>query len=292
MDLNQLEYFRALANVRHFTKAAEEISISQSALSRSINKLEQELGHPLFDRKKKEITLTPLGRRFLSHVERALNDIEEGCQEIRQADDPQGGIINLSFIHSLGGGVLPLLLSEYRALYPSTRFNLDQNNSAVLAQGLMDGKSDLSLGSTMITMEHLAWTYLYSEEIYVTVPKRHPLAAYSSITLRDIEKYPFITMKPSYSLRILTDQFCSLAGVRPEIIFEGDDTNTVAGLVAADLGVSLLPRVIAADDLGIKQIHISSPTCKREIGVAWNVTRPLSPAALRFQQFIVKRFAR
>lgn len=292
MDLNQLEYFRALASIRHFTKAAAEISISQSALSRSINKLEQELGHPLFDRKKKEITLTPLGRRFLSHVERALNDIEEGRQEIEHANDPHGGIINLSFIHSLGGGVLPHLLSEYKALYPSTRFNLDQNNSAILAQGLIDGKSDLSLGSTMITMEHLAWTYLYSEEIYVSVPKDHPLASYSSVTLKDIEKFPFITMKPSYSLRILTDQFVSLAGIHPEIIFEGDDTNTVAGLVAAGLGVSLLPRVLASSDLGIKQIHISSPTCKREIGIAWNVTRPLSPAALRFQQFIVKRFAK
>lgn len=292
MDLNQLEYFRALANIRHFTKAAAEISISQSALSRSIQKLENELGHPLFDRKKKEIVLTPLGRRFLSHVERALNDIEEGVQEIEHANDPQGGIINLSFIHSLGGGVLPHLLSEYKELYPSTRFNLDQNNSAILAKGLIDGKSDLSLGSTMITMEHLAWTYLYSEEIYVTVPKHHPLSTYSSVALKDIEKYPFITMKPPYSLRILTDQFCSLAGVHPEIIFEGDDTNTVAGLVAADLGVSLLPRMIAADDLGIKQIHISSPACKREIGIAWNMTRPLSPAALRFQQFIVKRFTK
>ena len=72
MDLNQLEYFRALANIRHFTKAAAEISISQSALSRSIQKLEEELGHPLFERKKKEIVLTPLGRRFLSHVELSL----------------------------------------------------------------------------------------------------------------------------------------------------------------------------------------------------------------------------
>ena len=292
MDLNQLEYFRDLANILHFTKTADEISISQSALSRSIHKLETELGHPLFDRKKKEITLTPLGRQFLTHVERALNDIEEGRQELEHANDPQGGIINLSFIHSLGGGVLPHLLSEYKALYPATRFNLDQNNSAILAQDLIDGKSDLSLGSTMITMEHLAWTYLYSEEIYISVPKYHPLSGRSSVALKDIEHYPFITMKPPYSLRILTNQFCNLAGIRPEIIFEGDDTNTVAGLVAAGLGVSLLPRILAADELGISQIHISSPTCKREIGIAWNMTRPLSPAALRFQQFIVKRFAK
>lgn len=311
MDLSQLEYFRALAHIRHFTKAAASISISQSALSRSITKLENELGHPLFDRTGHEISLTPDGQRFLIHVERALSEIEEGRRELDHENDPQGGIINLSFIHSLGTYMLPVLLSEFKVQNPSTRFNLQQNDSTLLAQGLIDGTSDLCLGSTMITMKHIAWSYLYSEEIYITVPLHHRLADWEhqsapalpsgllhhrladweQATLKDIENEPFITMKPSYSLRILTNRVCALANVHPKIIFEGDDTNTIASLVASNLGVSLLPKIPGSDAIGIRQIHVSFPSCKREIGIAWNMTRPLSPAALRFHQFIVKRFA-
>ncbi|WP_443820647.1 LysR family transcriptional regulator [Dialister hominis] len=238
MDLSQLEYFRALAHIRHFTKAAASISISQSALSRSITKLENELGHPLFDRTGHEISLTPDGQRFLIHVERALSEIEEGRRELDHENDPQGGIINLSFIHSLGTYMLPVLLSEFKVQNPSTRFNLQQNDSTLLAQGLIDGTSDLCLGSTMITMKHIAWSYLYSEEIYITVPLHHRLADWEQATLKDIENEPFITMKPSYSLRILTNRVCALANVHPKIIFEGDDTNTIASLVASNLGVS------------------------------------------------------
>lgn len=235
--------------------------------------------------------LTPDGQRFLIHVERALSEIEEGRRELDHENDPQGGIINLSFIHSLGTYMLPVLLSEFKVQNPSTRFNLQQNDSTLLAQGLIDGTSDLCLGSTMITMKHIAWSYLYSEEIYITVPLHHRLADWEQATLKDIENEPFITMKPSYSLRILTNRVCALANVHPKIIFEGDDTNTIASLVASNLGVSLLPKIPGSDAIGIRQIHVSFPSCKREIGIAWNMTRPLSPAALRFHQFIVKRFA-
>ena len=84
-------------------------------------------------------------------------------------------------------------------------------------------------------MKHIAWSYLYSEEIYITVPLHHRLADWEQATLKDIENEPFITMKPSYSLRILTNRVCALANVHPKIIFEGDDTNTIASLVASNL---------------------------------------------------------
>ena len=98
--------------------------------------------------------------------------------------------------------MLPVLLSEFKVQNPSTRFNLQQNDSTLLAQGLIDGTSDLCLGSTMITMKHIAWSYLYSEEIYITVPLHHRLADWEQATLKDIENEPFITMKPSSPMSI------------------------------------------------------------------------------------------
>lgn len=292
MELNQLEYFRALAGIRHFTRAAEEIAISQSALSRSVRRLEEELGTPLFTRGTKEIELTEAGRHFLTHVERALSELARGRQEIESERAPDRGVINLSFMHSLGSHILPELLSEFKRDYPHIQFNLDQNNSALLAKSLVSGTADLSLCSTMGNMEQLAWLYLYTEELFAVFPEDHPLASRASIQLREIENEPLITLKPNYSLRILTDQFCAIAGIRPAILFEGDDIVTTASLVAAHLGVSLLPRTPAMDTSGLVFLPISFPICKREIGIAWNAARPLSPAAYRFQQFIIDRFAK
>lgn len=292
MELNQLEYFRTLASIRHFTKAAQAINISQSALSRSITKLEQELGTPLFTRGTKDIQLTPQGQHFLIHAERALRELEKGKQEIENENAPDHGVINLSFIHSLGSYFLPQLLSEFHVHYPHVQFNLDQDNSANLAKSLISGKSDVCLCSTMVNMEQIAWLYLYTEELFAAVPKDHPLAGRKTLELKDLEGEPFITLKPNYSLRILTDQYCALAGIHPSIIFEGDDITTAASLVAARLGVSLLPKLTVLAQNKLVYIPISFPVCKREIGLAWCSTRPLPPAAQKFQQFIIDTFAK
>lgn len=292
MEINQLKYFCVLANIRHFTKAAKEISISQSALSRAIGKLEQELGAPLFRRGGRDILLTPQGQRFLVHAEKALRELEKGRLEMEEGRDPGHGVISLSFMHSLGIHILPQLLSEFKQLYPDIQFNLNQDNSSVLAQSLLAGRSDVCLCSVMVNMEQLAWLYLYTEELFAVLPADHPLASRKMLELRELEDEPFITLKPNYSLRILTEQFWAISGIRPSIIFEGDDVNTATSLVGAHLGVSLLPKTTGMDTAGLVFLPISFPVCKREIGLAWSTTRPLSPAAQLFQQFVINRFRR
>lgn len=292
MEINQLKYFCVLANIRHFTKAAKEISISQSALSRAIGKLEQELGAPLFRRGGRDILLTPQGQRFLVHAEKALRELEKGRLEMEEGRDPGHGVISLSFMHSLGIHILPQLLSEFKQLYPDIQFNLNQDNSSVLAQSLLAGRSDVCLCSVMVNMEQLAWLYLYTEELFAVLPADHPLASRKTLELRELEDEPFITLKPNYSLRILTEQFLAISGIRPSIIFEGDDVNTATSLVGAHLGVSLLPKTTGMDTAGLVFLPISFPVCKREIGLAWSTTRPLSPAAQLFQQFVINRFRR
>ncbi len=292
MEINQLKYFCVLANIRHFTKAAKEISISQSALSRAIGKLEQELGAPLFRRGGRDILLTPQGQRFLVHAEKALRELEKGRLEMEEGRDPGHGVISLSFMHSLGIHILPQLLSEFKQLYPDIQFNLNQDNSSVLAQSLLAGRSDVCLCSVMVNMEQLAWLYLYTEELFAVLPADHPLASRKTLELRELEDEPFITLKPNYSLRILTEQFWAISGIRPSIIFEGDDVNTATSLVGAHLGVSLLPKTTGMDTAELVFLPISFPVCKREIGLAWSTTRPLSPAAQLFQQFVINRFRR
>jgi len=292
MELAQLKYFQAMANIRQYTKAAKAVSVSQSALSRSMAKLEDELGVLLFARGKDGLELTSAGEHFLFHVDRVLRELERAKQEIAAAkDESSSGTVNLSFLHSFGGYILPMLLSEFHASYPQIQIKLNQNNSAYLAQQVAEGTTDLCLCSNMVMQDNVAWHYLWSEELFVVVPKDHPLAHRKSVTLSEIETEPLITMKPSYSLRMVVDQSFELASSHPEIVFEGDDVNTLASLVAARLGVSLLPQIPSTEHLGIVYIPVSFPACRRAVGIAWNANRQLGPAAIRFQQFIIKHFA-
>ena len=291
MELTQLRYFQAMAKYHNFSWTAREISISQSALSRSIAKLEQELEVSLFNRHGKETTLTEAGTKFLIHVDRVIRELQMAEQEINQETRKAASVVNLSFLHSLGETLLPLILSRFHAHYPHIVVKLDQQNSDILAQQVSDGKTDICLCS-MLNGEHIAWMYLWSEELFLVVPEDHPLAQAGQVCLQDIEDMSFVTLKPAYSLRQQIDQFLDLADSHPRVIFEGDEVHTLVSLVAARLGVSLLPHVPCTEHLGVVFLPVRFPVCKRAVGIAWNTARPLSASAICFQQFVINHFVK
>ena len=290
MELAQLKYFQVMANIRHFTRAARMLDVTQPALSRSMAKLEKDLEIPLFKRHEGEIELTSEGERLLRRVDRILREVDSAREEASSARAEVSTEFKLSFIHSLGSYVLPHILQDFRASFPDIRVQLNQQDSSTLAQQVAAGETDLGLCSTIPTTEYSAWVYLWSEELFVTVPLGHALAEHKSINLSALEDEPLIAMKGSYSLRILVDQFFDLAGVHPEITFEGDDVSTISGLVAAGLGVSLLPKLAGVEHPELRYIPVSFPICKRAVGIAWNTQRQLPPAAVCFQQFLIRRF--
>ena len=290
MELAQLKYFQVMANIRHFTRAARMLDVTQPALSRSMAKLEKDLDVPLFKRSDGEIELTPEGERLLRRVDRILREVDSAREEASNAHAEVSKEFRLSFIHSLGSYALPHILQDFRALYPDIRIQLNQQDSAALALQVAAGETDLCLCSTIPTTEYSAWVYLWSEELFVTVPLGHRFAEREKINLQELEDEPLVAMKSSYSLRILVDQFFDLAGIHPEITFEGDDVSTISGLVAAGLGVSLLPKLAGVEHPELRYIPVSFPICKRAVGIAWNTQRQLPPAAICFQQFLIRRF--
>ena len=290
MELAQLKYFQVMANIRHFTRAARMLDVTQPALSRSMAKLEKDLDVPLFKRNEGEIELTTEGERLLRRVDRILREVDSAREEASSAGAEVSREFRLSFIHSLGSYALPHILQDFRANYPDIRIQLNQQDSATLAQQVAAGETDLCLCSTIPTTEYSAWVYLWSEELFVTVPLGHRFAEREKINLHELEDEPLVAMKSSYSLRILVDQFFDLAGIHPEITFEGDDVSTISGLVAAGLGVSLLPKLAGVEHPELRYIPVSFPICKRAVGIAWNTQRQLPPAAICFQQFLIRRF--
>lgn len=290
MEISQLEYFLILARVKHFTRAARSLSITQSALSHSMGKLEKELNVSLFDRTDQGVLLTTAGEYFLSHAEKALNELKKGAEELKEMNDPKKGLIHFSFIHSLGANLVPSLVAGYGENHRHARFVLTQNNSIFLTKNLLDGKDDMCLCPPLMNMENIIWVYLYSEELFAAVPKGHRLAGRKSITMRDLDGEPFMSLKRSYNLRVLSEQFLAQAGVTLDVIYEGDDVHTLAGLIASGLGVSILPKIETIGLPDVVFIPFGDVSCKREIGLAWSSALEMPPASNAFRQYVLNHF--
>jgi DNA-binding transcriptional LysR family regulator len=289
LEWQQLEYFQTVARTEHMTRAAQFLSVSQSALSRSISRMEKELGVPLFDRHGRSITLNRYGQLFLKRVHRILKEYEEGKREIEDLLDEEAGEISLGFLHTLGSHLIPDLIAAFRDKLPKVRFQLNQNGAAALLQQLRDGSIDLCLLSAANEAQlPVEWKQLWSEELFVFVPQQHRLMDHDSVTLQEIADEPMVSFKTGYGLRNIIDRLCSEAGFTPKIAFEGEEVHTVAGLVAAGLGVALIPDVKGLNGYDLVKLRVDSPECRRIIGVAWVKERYLSPSAKRFLQFVME----
>jgi DNA-binding transcriptional LysR family regulator len=286
MELHQIQYFQTVARTQHFTQAAELLSISQPALSRSISKLETELGAPLFERRGRNVVLNHYGELFLQRVERAIEELEVGKREIQDLINPDHGTVALAFLHSLGSQFVPELLSSFRMKHANVNFQLYQAATKMILEQLRSGKIDLALTSFQEGLEGICWEPLLTEELFLIVSIHHPLAQRDQVELSAVAEESFIAFKGGYGMRTITDKLCQLAGFSPRVTFEGEEIATVAGLVAARLGVALVPDVKVLDKTKVKLLRVSDPPCSRTIGVAWAETKYMSPVTKVFLDYV------
>jgi DNA-binding transcriptional LysR family regulator len=292
MELQQLLYFRKVAELQHFTRAAEALAVSQPALSRAVAHLEDELGVRLFEREGRSVRLNRYGQIFLGRVERILQEVEAARHEMADLAGTERGTVALAFLHTLGVRLIPDLLRQFRQKHPQIGFHLGQNASEVLLRQLDAGEIDLCLASLVQRKEQPAveWVDLFSEELYLVVPPDHALAGRGTAALQEVAGSDFISLKPSTGLRKISDELCRQAGFTPHILFEGEEVATIRGLVQTGFGVALLPAPAAPEQLGPEWLHVSTPVCRRTIGLAWRKDRYLSGAARLFRDFVLARF--
>ncbi len=290
VEWQQFEYFQTLARLQHMTKAAKELSITQPALSRSLARFEEEIGVSLFERQGRSIRLNQYGEILLKSVKNMMSEFEKGKQEIQHLLDPDQGQVSLGFLHTLSTNLIPDLLVEFRRQYPKVNFSLRQSPTHILLDQLEKGELDICLISPMGIKEPVAWKELWREELFAIVPTNHAFATKEAITIEELVEEPFIHLKKGFSLRVTVEQFLHEVGVNPHVTFEGEEADTVAGLVAAGLGVSILPDLKGVDQSHIVKIPIHYPKCERLIGIAWVKGRYISPAVQNFKEFVLKTF--
>lgn len=293
MELRQLQYFVKVARMQHVTKAAEELHIAQSAVSRQIRQLEQELEVELFDHRGRNVQLTPAGQLFLSRVEELLADLERAVAEVREFSDPEKGVIRLGFPHSLGVHLVPRAVAAFRKKHPGVRFIFRQGMYPSLIKDVLEKEVDLALISPFPgSDEKLTGEVVLTEELLAILPEHHPLAKEESIELSQLKDEEFVLFSPGFSLRPIVVNACLSAGFKPKIAFEGDEVETIRGLVAAGMGVSLLPEMALAGS-GVMmpaKVPVSDPPVSRTIGLIHRAGQKLPNVAEMFRRFLVAYF--
>lgn len=291
MELQQLKYFHEVAEREHVTRAAEKLFVSQSAISRAVTQLEEELGVPLFYRQGRAVVLSPYGRSFLEHVTRALSVLESGKRLLSEQTGEESGTVSLGFLHSLGIEMVPRLIKEYRRKHPRIQFTLlVQRSGEMLMKELVAGSIDLSLSVPgMFGHSDVRWSHLLDEKLLIAVPETHRLAARRTLHMRELSSEPFLALSPEHTLRIIFDKLCADASFSPKIAFEGMDIATLRGLIAAGLGIALLPPA-PARFAGVVEIKLSPARPIRPLGIGWVDDRYLPPSAIQFRKFVVSKF--
>ena len=285
MLTDQLRYFVAAARSEHMARAAEQLDLSQPALSRSIQKLEEELGLPLFDRVGRGVRLNEAGKILLRRVDRANAEFEDALRELKDFGATKS--VSVGYLSTFGVRLIPELVKGFSALEPDLQFNLFEGPSPLLTKQLLNGEVDLCV-STELFDPGLEWRPLFKEELFALVPVGHRLAARSSIELTELADEPFVALRAGHGLRLVLDELCARAGFKPKINLEGYEVSSLRGLVVAGFGVTLAPKR-AVSAATYVDLPISTPECFRVVGVSWRKERWLSPKACAFRDYLVKQ---
>lgn len=290
MEWQQLHYFRTLANMQHMTRAAEQLAISQPALSRSIAKLEEELGVPLFDRYGRGIFLNHFGESFLKRVTAMQQEYDKALVELQELNNPAYGEISLGFLHTLGTNIVPDIIQDFRTTHPDVRFHLSQNYSHNQLKLLQSGELDICLLAAIETEPPVMWQELWRDELFVVVPRKHRFAKRKSVTLEELEGESFIHLKKGYPLRKTVDKFFKQNHLQLQPAFEADEVATITGFIAAGLGISLLPNDENYNPERIVKIPVKGTVCERIIGLAWMDHQTVLPAVAAFRTHVISLF--
>ncbi|MGW0337014.1 LysR family transcriptional regulator [Streptomyces sp. NPDC003011] len=294
MDLQVLRSFQAVAEGATVTDAAADARITQPALSRALNRLEDEIGAALFQRVGRVLRLTPAGRVFKEHVDAVLDSYDRGRRAVAEMVDPDAGVVSLAFLHTLGTWLVPRLVTDFRQAFPQAQFELHQDGETGLTRHLLDATADLIITSSDPAHPLITWRRLLVEPLRLAVPAGHRLARHRRVRLTEVAEERFILLKSGYGLRDIAEGLCRDAGFTPLVGFEGEEVETLRGLVAAGLGVSLIPSspdVTATPDSPIRYLEITDVRGARDIGIAWLDSRSVPPIAQRFLDHALKSAA-
>ncbi len=279
MELHQLRYFVSVAETGSFSRGAERCGITQPSLSQQILKLEEELGHKLFDRLGRSVQLTPSGRILLPRAQRILAEVNAAGKAV-QSDILDGkGSLTIGAIPTIAPFLLPEALGELRKRFPDAELHITEDSTERLVQMLVRAEIDCAIMSPPVEDDHLISEELFSEELFAILPPRHPLTHSGELHLSMLQGQDAIVLQPMHCLSSQIDAFCKAQGVQRHVTCTTSQLETLYGLVSLGMGLSLVPEMFVRrapqGPCVIKNFSGQPPY--RVIAIYWHAGRVRNP---------------
>lgn len=277
-SIKQLKYLCAVAEHKHFTKAADACFVTQSTLSAAIAELESQLDAKVFERNKKSVLITPLGEKLLKQARVILGDVEDFVALAKAHAEPLSGDLRLGVIPTIGPFLLPPMLTSLRRNYPKLKLFLKEEMSAQLERQLQQGQLDLIILALPYALPDMEVISLCKDEFLLCLPPGHAFEKLKQVEQGQLRGESLLLLEEGHCLRDHALEACQLKAAATDIVYQGNSLHTLVQMVANGLGLTLLPAMsVAADVLGDTHLsikHFSNENVDREIGMAWRKTDP------------------
>jgi DNA-binding transcriptional LysR family regulator len=290
----QLEAVLALAEYGSFVAAAARLRISQPALTRAVKRLETALGVRLFERSTRRVQITAAGREFASVAERMLNDLGITVQSVREVAQERRGLVVISSVMSVAGGLLPGIIAAYRADRPGVEIHVREGVHATVLEDVRSGVADFGIGYVDELPEFVVGTALSRETFCVVMPARHKLAGRRGVSLLDLRDQPIIGLPTESRTRRTIDAAAATAGVTLHQSVIVGQFATVMALVGAGVGIGIVPKGATRSPLarGLRSAALNEPRLTRRLGLIALREREPTPAAAGFIALLRQRWRR
>lgn len=292
VNYQALQYFRVLARYEHYTKAANSLHITQSALSKSISGLEHDLGLPLFEKSGRGIRLTKSGRILSDYVDRGMHELDSGIERLQEMSCPTVGKIKLAVASYPGNDAIPDLLRGFAERYPDILLKIYQNDSRSIRERLRDGSIDIAICGTLDKANDddvFTQVELYSHELGLIVPDDSPLAGYDSVTYDDVKEETFIGYNDDVSVTKTILNAIASAGHPPNIHYYISDGYLISGLVRAGLGIGIVPIDSHVHVNGTTLVRLKQPYLEHSYYLTWNHARFMPAAVDTFRNYALSK---
>lgn len=273
MEVDDLKGFLAIARLRNLTEAAEVLSVSQSTLSRRLQRLEKELGQPLFERSNRAMLLNDVGEQFLVRAKQIVSIWEEASAEC--ADEPEVGVVRVGAIPTVAPYLLPRMLMAFSEAFPDVTVAVVEDTTERLLEACREGAVDIGILSDPFDATHLERAVLYQEELLLGLPAGHRLAEKKRVSAGDLELESMVVLNGENCLTGAVSAFCRDRSVHVKSVGHVHQLSMLQELVGLGFGLSLIPELAARADTSDRRVyrHLSRPEPMRQIVAVRNPYR-------------------
>lgn len=268
MEFNQLRYVCAIAETGSFSRAAERCHVAQPSLSQQVLKLEEDLGAKLFDRLGRSVRLTEAGRAFVPHARSILHQMEAARAGVEDKRTDVRGSVSVGVIPTIAPYIMPRYTARFAKKYPEAKLRIVEETTPVLVESLRNLSIDLAILALPLRHKEFELFPLRTEPLFAVLPKDHPRAGQKSLALKDLRGEPFVMLRDGHCFRDLSVSACARARITPHIAFESGQFSSLLGMVAAGVGVSLVPEMAVDPNANCRFVPLSDPRATRTVVAA------------------------